>query len=99
MLKPEALIFIRRNPALIKAYSVFVREGDKLITCAKVESTDITGNYDVDPLVNITEEMAQQIMDELWREGIRPNNGEGSLTHIAALEYHLEDMRKLAFKL
>ena len=43
-------------------------------------------------------ECAQQLMDELWRVGIRPTNGAGSTGQLAATERHLNDMRALVFK-
>lgn len=39
----------------------------------------------------------QQLMDELWRVGIRPSNGEGNVGMIGAMKEHLADMRKLVF--
>src|SRR5260221_5427078 len=41
---------------------------------------------------------AQSLFDALWRVGFRPNKGEASAAHVEALKYHLEDMRKLAFR-
>ena len=41
---------------------------------------------------------AQQFMDELWRVGIRPTDGAGSVGQLAATTKHLEDMRVIAFK-
>lgn len=41
---------------------------------------------------------AQFFMDELWRVGIRPTEGAGSVGQLAATERHLEDLRKLVFK-
>lgn len=38
---------------------------------------------------------AQQLMDGLWRCGIRPAEGAGSAGQRAALEKHLEDMRAI----
>ena len=40
----------------------------------------------------------QQLMDLLWQNGIRPNNGRGSQQQVDALENHLNDMRKIASK-
>ncbi len=40
----------------------------------------------------------QSLFDALWSAGYRPNKGESSVAHVEALKYHLEDMRKLAFK-
>jgi hypothetical protein len=39
----------------------------------------------------------QNLMDELWRNGVRPTE-HGSEGQLAALENHLQDMRHLAFK-
>lgn len=50
------------------------------------------------PAVKITPSEAQEIMDELWRNGIRPSEGSGSAGQLAAVQYHLEDMRKLVFR-
>ncbi len=49
------------------------------------------------PLLSIEEEQAEQLMTELWRLGVRPRNGEGSLSHVEASRRHLEDMRRIAF--
>lgn len=48
--------------------------------------------------LSITPSDAQQFMDELWRAGIRPTEGAGSVGQLAATERHLEDMRTLVFK-
>lgn len=47
---------------------------------------------------DLTPEEAQQFMDELWRVGVRPTAGAGSVGQLAATERHLEDMRTLVFK-
>ena len=40
---------------------------------------------------------AQQLMDDLWRCGVRPTEGKGSAGAMAATQRHLEDMRTLVF--
>jgi hypothetical protein len=40
----------------------------------------------------------QKLMDELWKAGIRPSSGEGSVGQLAATEYHLKDMRAIVQK-
>lgn len=40
---------------------------------------------------------AQQLMDELWRAGLRPSEGTGSAGSLAATERHLADMKTIAF--
>lgn len=50
------------------------------------------------PAFSLSPEDAQQFMDELWRTGIRPTEGAGSVGQLAAVSRHLEDMRTLVFK-
>lgn len=45
--------------------------------------------------LNLTNESAQLLMDELWDCGLRPSEGTGSAGALAATQKHLEDMRKL----
>lgn len=52
----------------------------------------------VPPIVNLPQEQAQALMDQLWNCGLRPTEGSGSAGSLAATERHLEDMRSLVFK-
>ena len=47
------------------------------------------------PSTGISMEMAQQLMDDLWRCGLRPTEGTGSAGSLAATERHLKDMRSI----
>lgn len=49
------------------------------------------------PAATISNDSAQQLMDELWRCGLRPTEGTGSAGSLAATERHLADMRTLVF--
>lgn len=40
---------------------------------------------------------AQELMDDLWRCGVRPTEGAGTAGSMAATQRHLEDMRELVF--
>ena len=51
-----------------------------------------------EPILTITDEAAQELMDSLWYSGIRPTSGEGNVGQIGAMKEHLNDMRKLVFK-
>ena len=51
----------------------------------------------VEPTFRLTRSEAQQIMNELWREGFRPMDGAGTLAHVEAQKAHLEDLRRLVF--
>lgn len=50
-----------------------------------------------DPMLHLDNDQAQQLMDELWRCGLRPTEGTGSAGSLAATERHLADMRRLVF--
>jgi len=47
--------------------------------------------------LSLKPEEAQQLMDELYRCGIRPTDGAGTAGAMRAVERHLEDMRTLVF--
>ncbi len=48
--------------------------------------------------IDLDNDSAQQLMDELWYAGFRPTEGSGSAGSLAATERHLADMRSLVFK-
>jgi hypothetical protein len=50
---------------------------------------------DVLPVLKLRESEAQQLMDQLWRCGVRPTEGKGSAGQLAAVQAHLADMREL----
>lgn len=51
------------------------------------------------PTASLQPEEAQQLMDELWRAGLRPTEGTGSAGSLAATERHLKDMQAIAMGL
>ena len=53
----------------------------------------------IDPTFHLDQRHAQVLMDDLWRCGVRPSDGEGSAGQLASVKYHLEDMRRLVFKM
>lgn len=54
------------------------------------------GEY-VEPAMVLGMDVAQQLVDELWRAGLRPSEGAGSAGQLASTERHLADMREIAF--
>ena len=48
-----------------------------------------------EPTFTLHLDVAQNLMDELWRIGLRPSEGTGSAGALAATQKHLEDMRAL----
>lgn len=51
------------------------------------------------PITRLRLAQGQQLMDELWRVGLRPAEGSGSAGSLAATERHLKDMQRIAFML
>lgn len=49
-----------------------------------------------EPAFTLSFESAQRLMDELWRCGIRPTE-EGTAGQVAAMQAHLQDMRRIVF--
>jgi hypothetical protein len=49
------------------------------------------------PILSINMTSAQQLIDELWRCGLRPSEGSGSAGALSATQKHLEGMRALVF--
>ena len=65
---------------------------------AEFEVRDINQAMPEEPALRMSRDSAQQLMDELFRIGIRPSDGSGSAGQMAATERHLEDMRRLVFE-
>lgn len=48
--------------------------------------------------IDLPDDCLQQIMDELYRYGIRPTKFKDITGELEAKTYHLEDMRRLVFR-
>lgn len=78
----------------------FHRHGDgstsigKSIAMEKISDCEIT-----EPTVTLRNDMAQELIDSLWRCGLRPSEGTGSAGSLAATERHLKDMQRIAMGL
>lgn len=59
---------------------------------------DYTRFMETVPAFILTPLAAQELMDDLWRCGIRPAAGKGSAGQLKAIENHLADMRKIVAK-
>ena len=83
--------------------SIFIDEvrGDKIFVAEPVvmkEHEPFESDYGVGPTVQLEKHAAQKLMDDLWDCGLRPSEGSGSAGQLAAVQNHLEDMRKLISK-
>ena len=50
------------------------------------------------PFMTLKADAAQSLMDELWKCGFRPSEGQGSAGQLKSVQEHLADMRTIAFK-
>lgn len=62
-----------------------------------VAYAEIPEGQQADPFLKLSPADAQQLLDELWRCGIRPSQEQGSTGQSAAMQKHLDDMRTIAF--
>lgn len=80
-----------------QGHAMAVMEPIAMKTLSKEESQDGVA-YNA-PVLNLTKESCQSLMDELWSQGIRPTNGDGNVGQLAATQAHLTDMRTITFDL
>jgi hypothetical protein len=72
-------------------------DGAKSVAQPLTMSPVPSGGY-VEAFARLSAESAQELMDDLWRCGLRPSEGGGSAGSLAATQRHLEDMRTLVFQ-
>jgi hypothetical protein len=75
------------------------QEDSQFRTAAKkLELVQCDKRFRLEPFVEIEEQEAQILIDDLWEAGVRPTGARGSAGAMKAVLNHLEDMRKIAFK-
>lgn len=76
-------------------------DGDRTIVTHVVRDLTLSphaeGDY-TEPTLRLSPEEARELMDQLWRCGVRPSSGEGNTGQLGATQKHLEDMRRLVFE-
>lgn len=50
------------------------------------------------PFVSLTREQSQDLANQLWEAGFRPMASHGTAGQLAAMQSHLDDMRRIALK-
>lgn len=53
--------------------------------------------YVQDPFMTISREMTQELMNELWRNGFRPDKYEADTGALEQARFHLDDLRTILF--
>lgn len=73
-------------------------ERDVVAVAKPIEFIPIEPGAEVgEPTAMLTLDHLQNLMDQLWSLGFRPERGQLSVGQVAAVNRHLEDMRTLAF--
>ena len=70
----------------------------KAMSNKHAELTKVVPGEQLPAFVVLDKHNAQILMNDLWDCGLRPSEGSGSAGAMAAVKYHLEDMRKLVFR-
>lgn len=89
------------EPWTTDAVGILVQENrtdGRRFVVTNMEFKELAPGAWVDATLRLTQDRAQELMDDLWRCGLRPTEGRGSAGALAATERHLEDMRALVFK-
>ncbi len=66
------------------------------ISFREYKPLELVDNQKEQPM-QMTNEEAQCLMNDLWQCGVRPTNGEGSVGELKATQHHLKDMQKIVF--
>lgn len=82
---------------LISHYSPGLPATRSVATNLQLETVE--EGAEIEPTLVLQVREAQQLMDELWRCGLRPQASHGSAGQLKATERHLQDMRTAAFNL
>jgi len=80
------------------ALAVFVttQNGERLVA-APVALNAYSDQEIIEPLLTLSHDEAQLLMEELWQAGVRPAQAAGSVGQLGAVEKHVADMRSIAF--
>ena len=82
----------------IELYAIKRMDGVRFALTTEISLKEVEPEALIDgPTMRLCGDEAQQIMNELWRIGIRPKNGTGAVAHTESLQAHLEDLRAVAF--
>lgn len=78
---------------------VLEKMGNKTAVATDITMRVVEDGERVDPTLRLSFTAGQQLIDELWRCGLRPSEGTGSAGSLAATERHLKDMQAVAMGL
>jgi hypothetical protein len=91
---------ILRDEFIAKSIALYLydkHDGKTSVVKPPLVCIDVEDGVGVEETAVLDYAAAQALMDDLWTCGLRPSEGSGSAGQLAAVQYHLEDMRRLVF--
>ena len=74
------------------------RHEDGSAVCVEpVTMSDCEQGHQVPIALELSDMEVQNLFQNLWNSGLRPDNGEGNVGQLGATQDHLKDMRHIAF--
>lgn len=95
----EFKFYAYRNLAYdrVDIYGKTTENAGKIGVISPVLVTETRDGLKHPPFISLDDYSAQILMDTMWEAGIRPAASKSSIGQLDAVQYHLEDMRKLVF--
>lgn len=75
--------------------SIYLRDGTKAGRSIIME--DVDPGMLQEPLIRLTTQAAQELINDLWSAGLRPSEAKNTRDEVNAIKAHLEDMRQITF--
>lgn len=104
MNRKNSMLFLTRD-VMRNGFSFYLRQrdpGDVLTYYAQPivlkGITEEQQGYEVDPFMTLPKETVQELMNELWRNGFRPDKYEADTGALEQARIHINDLRAIAFK-
>lgn len=77
-------------------YRLYMMNGKNRITNVSFTQEPVEeGTPFNEPTALIPKPVAQAMMQAMWAAGLRPDNGEDSVAHVAALKAHITDLQQI----
>jgi len=97
--KPKFDFFVEKRPFRNSFELAFLQKlpSGRVAVAQPLVLTEIEEGLIIEPFVTIDYEVAQSLIDDLWRCGLRPSECHGSAGQLGATERHLNDIKKILF--
>ena len=81
------------------SFYIFRDDGRKIAAIKEIVWKEIKENERIpdSSMLTLSDKCAQELFDNLWHAGFRPESQEGNEGALKATQNHLEDMRKMVF--